>query len=399
MTRHHQTGSIYEAYGAYHLKFYQTVVTVEGKTVRKQRSHRLCEVAKGRKKAKSEAADFIASINATDLRAIVGADLTVADYFEKHYMPYCKQVVTLTGKARQKPSTIRDHQQLWNQFLKPHFGTTTLQEYEARRGNRFLESLKDSQKKTTLRHIRAAASTIFKRAVLEERIKSNPWRDVQIPADAIASDRTKYYTLEEAEDIISALVDHVDAQLILALACFLGLRPGEIAGLKWSDVDLDGGWLHIRRSVVRGVEGTPKTLESLAAVPIIDAVRVPLELWRQKSSNHDDWLIGSRNGTAVDLHNLVARVIRPHVEGNIKCVRCKKVPTASQHKYKSLYAGRRCAATLAIQRTGGNFAVAQRLLRHKSLKTTLDVYNKGLTDLALQQGMEHAYPTAKRLES
>jgi len=119
----------------------------------------------------------------------------------------------------------------------------------------------------------------------------------------------------------------------------------------------------------------------------------------QKSGKHDDWLIGSRNGTPVDLHNLVARVIRPHVDGNIKCVRCKKVPKASQHQWKSLYAGRRCAATLAIQRTGGNFAVAQRLLRHKSLKTTLDVYNKGLTDLALQQGMEQAYPTAKQLES
>jgi integrase len=274
MTRHHQTGSIYEAYGAYHLKFYQTVVTEEGKTVRKQRSHRLCEVAKGRKKAKSEAADFIASINATDSRAIVGADLTVVDYFEKYYMPYCKQVIALTGKPRQKPSTIRDHQQLWNQFLKRHFGSTTLQEYEARRGNRFLESLKDTQKKSTLRHIRAAASTMFKRAVLDERIKSNPWRDVQIPGDAVASDRTKYYTLEEAEDIISALVNHVDAQLVMALACFLGLRPGEIAGLKWSDIDLEAGWLHIRRSVVRGVVDTPKTLESVAAVPIIDAVRV-----------------------------------------------------------------------------------------------------------------------------
>jgi integrase len=44
-----------------------------------------------------------------------------------------------------------------------------------------------------------------------------------------------HYTLEEAEDLISALVNHVDGHLILALSCFLAPRPGEIAALKWED--------------------------------------------------------------------------------------------------------------------------------------------------------------------
>ena len=37
----------------------------------------------------------------------------------------------------------------------------------------------------------------------------NPWHDVQMPDDAIEADPTQHYTLEEAEDIISALVDRV----------------------------------------------------------------------------------------------------------------------------------------------------------------------------------------------
>ena len=37
---------------------------------------------------------------------------------------------------------------------------------------------------------------------------------------------TGVYTLEEIENVISALVDHVDCQLIMALA-FLGLRKGD----------------------------------------------------------------------------------------------------------------------------------------------------------------------------
>ena len=42
----------------------------------------------------------------------------------------------------------------------------------------------------------------------------------------------EHYTWEEAENIISALVDHVECQLIVTLACFLGLRLGEIEGLR-----------------------------------------------------------------------------------------------------------------------------------------------------------------------
>ena len=97
-------------------------------------------------------------------------------------------------------------------------------------------------------------SAIFTYAIRERAITGltvNPIHDVLLPEDAIVSPPTKHYTLEEAEDIITALVEHVDCQLIMALGCFLGLRPNEILGLKWED--FDGETLSIRRGVVRGV--------------------------------------------------------------------------------------------------------------------------------------------------
>jgi integrase len=56
-----------------------------------------------------------------------------------------------------------------------------------------------------------------------------------------------------------------------------------------------------------------------------------------------------------------------------------------------MYAGRRCAVTLAISLSGGNYQVAQRLLRHASLKTTLDVYDKGLTKDQMRDALVAAY--------
>jgi integrase len=86
---------------------------------------------------------------------------------------------------------------------------------------------------------------MFSEAVERGLRNDNPWH-VKLPKDCKESKATAHYTMEEAENLISTLVDHVDAQLVLALSCFLGLGPAEIAGLQWGDVDK--AWIHIRRN-------------------------------------------------------------------------------------------------------------------------------------------------------
>ena len=81
-----------------------------------------------------------------------------------------------------------------------------------------------TQNKNTLKHIKALGSSIFGYAVAEETIKLNPWRELKLSEDAIEPKATQHYTLVETEDIISALVDHVDCHLVLALSCFLADR-------------------------------------------------------------------------------------------------------------------------------------------------------------------------------
>jgi integrase len=57
--------------------------------------------------------------------------------------------------------------------------------------------------------------------------------------------------------------DETDHGPMLRLAAFSGLRRGELCGLRWSDVDLDGGSLTVRNTRVvlvhAVVEGTPKS--------------------------------------------------------------------------------------------------------------------------------------------
>jgi integrase len=431
-----QSGYVYEASGALYVRYWTSEI-VDGKPQRVQRSERLSDVddkhylsrvtdkKTGKKRLVISSAlklklnDKMHKVNSQAVTRRPGQDMTVDDFWETRYLPYCEETVALTGEPRKKPSTVRGYKQIWNQHLKEHFADTSLQDYEPWMGTDLLQSLTAKQGKATLKHIKALGGSIFKRAVIERRIKVNPWHDVEMPEDAVESDATPHYTLEEAEDIISALVDHVDCQLVLALACFLGLRPGEIAALKWEDFDTKTNLVHIRRSVVRGVVGTPKTPESLASLPLPAQIRIPLELWRQqvecdkaelKAKGIDDesngYVFESRNGTPVDLHNLTSRVIRPHIEGEHykthgkaqECIRCNKVPKSSGREWKTLYAGRRCAATAVIEANNGNLAIGQALLRHKSQITTAVFYKKAVTPETLRNGMKMLEAAAKSMK-
>jgi integrase len=254
--------------------------------------------------------------------------MPVADFWEQIYLPYCEAVVPITGEPRKKPSTVPGYKQIWNQHLKGHFGKVTLGEYDPYKGTQFLESMTGTQNKNTIRHIKALGCSIFKRTLTEQRVKMNPWHDIQMPDEAVDGTATRHYTWKEEENIISALVGHVDCQLIVALACFEGLRPGEIEGLLWEDFDQES--IHIRRSVVRGRIGTPKTEESIASIPLLDAVKVPLELWRQKRGNRTEgWLFPTEAETPAALNNFVNRIIKANSEEKRNRVEARRAVSRS----------------------------------------------------------------------
>ena len=375
----HQTGHVYEASGAFYVRFYtgRQKLNKKGALKPEMSSHRLCETndkyySRTCKAVKLLRDQFMSTVNTQPI--YTGADIRIADFWEQRYLPYCEAIRPVDGQPRKKFSTLYGYRQIWRQHLKPHFADLTLQEYTPAMAKRLLHGLKDSQGKATLKHVRSLAAAIFKHAVNEEILTVNPWREIPIPDDAVESAATEHYTIGEAEDMISALVDRVDCQLILALSCFLGLRPGEVAAVRWEDFDSEE--VHIRRSVVRGKVGTPKTLEALADLPLIDRVRVPLELWRQKcGSPTEGWVFPSANNTPIDLHNIIARVIRPAIE-------------AKGLRWKGMYAGRRGAGTAIIEITNGNGAVGQALLRHKNMSTTLAFYKKQISAGGLRAGMK-----------
>jgi len=371
MTRH-QTGYIFQsASGTFHVRYYDTAI-VDGQPVRVQKSRLLCHKDEKHFSCTCKAVKllrdaFMRTVNVVEQ----GADLRIADFWESTYLPFVRE--------NMKASTVTGYEQIWNQHLAAHFGKTTLAEYRTHLASAFLLSLTKTQGRQTLNHIRSLMSGIFSHAVNMGLVSTNPMTGCRILGRVRPPAATSWYTLEEAENIISALCSRVDAQLVISLGFFAGLRPSEIAGLQWADFDVqDGtGFVNIRRAVVRGVEGTCKTPESVATLPLLPAIIVPLLLWKEQCLRSglgmQKWLFENSKGGPADLREMVRRVMRPCAE-------------KAGLVWKGLYAGRRGSATAIIGLTNGNVAAAQELLRHKNMATTLAFYKKQ-TQSALQDGL------------
>jgi hypothetical protein len=61
----------------------------------------------------------------------------------------------------------------------------------------------------------------------------------------------------------------------------------------------DGASVNIRRASVRNHVGTCKTPESVATLPLLPQVLIPLVLWRQKKGNPSEgWVFPNERGKA-----------------------------------------------------------------------------------------------------
>lgn len=350
--KRHQRGSIQEKSGAFYLLYR---ITENGE--RKQVCHYLCakdrNAGHGSRTApavRELAEDFMRGINGSD--GGQQEDLTVVKFWDDTFVKFVEEKDANGNFINFKSSTVQGYKQVWNKNLKPHFAEMTLREYRTHHGSLFLTRLAKTYGPYTLKNIKNLASALFTHAINVGKLDSNPWHDCKVLGKQLPKGKTGYYSLEEIENIITALVDCVECQLIMALAYFFGLRRGEIQGLQWGDVDAD--WLHIRRNKVNGVVTTLKGKKKEKDFPLIQPVKGLLSLWRAKSKADEVWLFEKT------LQNTARLRIIPALEKN-------------KLEWKGFHAGRRGLGTIMKQLTGSSTA-GRDLLGHTDEVVTQEHY-------------------------
>lgn len=195
--------------------------------------------------------------------------ITVSEYLERWLRDYAKVNVA--------PSTYHRYEQIVDR-LRPLIGSRRLQDLkpahiQAAYGSLLGEGL---AARTVLHHHRVLREALHQ-AMRWQFMTHNPADAVTPPRPA----RTEMRALDATE--VHALLDGcADDQMrtIIYTAVTTGMRLGELLGLRWSDVDLEGGTVHLVRAAQYMPETgvtfrTPKTSRSRRSIALSEeSVRV-----------------------------------------------------------------------------------------------------------------------------
>lgn len=128
----------------------------------------------------------------------------------------------------------------------------------------------------TVNYYRITAQQIFRSAVINRIITFDPTAGVSWPGQ----DNGTHRMLNRGE--VAVLTAHWPEHPMGALAMFMlyaGLRRGEVLALRWDDIDLTAGFIHVRHALQVQDDGNvfnisaPKTKSSVRDIPILPMLR------------------------------------------------------------------------------------------------------------------------------
>jgi integrase len=171
----------------------------------------------------------------------------------------------LDGKRKLRPSTRRAYESHIRVYLVPTIGHVRLSALRADHLDAMYETirsgaLRKAPSAATIRRLHATLHSALATAYKRRLIAHNPAGQVELEA-APRNARAVWSPSDLATFLQHVAADRLGAAYHLVAAT--GLRRGELCGLRWYDVDLDGGALVIRQQHVEVgrdiVVGEPKT--------------------------------------------------------------------------------------------------------------------------------------------
>src|SRR5262249_41187553 len=181
--------------------------------------------------------------------------------------------------------------------------------------------------------------------------------------------------LEGQARTLLAAVEGERLYTLYAAALATGMRQGELLALRWRDLDLDSGFLAVRRSV-RFVSGTgfvfdaPKTKRGRRTIGLSPAVCVALQEHRQAQGVEK-----ARLGAAWEYPELVFPTsVGTPIQGSwlLRHLR-QRLPRAGLPAIR-FHDLRHTAATILLSHNV-NPKVVSEMLGHSSVAITLDIYS------------------------
>lgn len=276
------------------------------------------------------------------------------------------------AKVKVRPSSHQTYKGYIENHIKPNIGDIPIEKLTSLQLQKFYRRLltegrvprieSENQPKglsaKTVRNINQVISSAMDMAVKHKLILSNPTDGCELPK----VEHKEMHTIH-AEQLGAFLREAKESGVyeLYYLDLATGLRRGELLGLKWEDVDLTHGVIHVRRQVYRidgEVKEVPlKTKNAYRNISISkDAVEMLKEMEKHRIS---EYVFPSPTGGPISpdsVLNMLHRVLKR-----------AGLPAVRFHDLRHTF------ATLALQ-NGVDIKTVSGMLGHFSAGFTLDTY-------------------------
>ena len=275
---------------------------------------------------------------------------------------YCLKELPKESTDRKRRKTKRVYEGNLKNHILPRWGHYEIRDIASVEVEEWLERLKLAP--SSRAKLRNQMSTVFRHGIRWGWIgqHQNPIAMVRCSSRRLSIPVT--LNVEEFRALFSALPDRERAMGIICATA--GLRISETLGLKWEDIDFQKGQANVVRSVVDGEVGRCKTEVSQQPVPLDDLALEELKSWRRITmyATDPDWVFASPTlfgKMPVWAISALQRVLQPAAR------RAGITKRIGWHTFRHTYSS-------LLSEYGSDMKVAQELMRHAKVSTTMEIY-------------------------
>jgi integrase len=257
----------------------------------------------GKEEAESALAAMLHPIN-SGVTQMAKPVYTFEQFITEVYLPFCRR--------SWKESTAGTSEQIVNTHLITAFGPMMLQAIRRDDMQDFLGRKALELSSSVVAHLRWFLNAIFKLAMSDGLVLNNPAAELRIPRRCQPGREMRPLTEEEVNQYLE--VFGLREKLIVRLAIFEGMRPGEILALRWKSVRDE--MIRVEQRVYKRLFDTPKNGKAREGATS-DGTLALLKQWADlaQDPNPEGFVFPSENlSTPLSADNVWRRNMKPKLE-------------------------------------------------------------------------------------
>lgn len=288
-----------------------------------------------------------------------------------------------------RESTKRYYNDVYSKHISPYLGNFKLTDITQYQIKKIIKELQEKGYQfETCNKIRVLLIDMFNKAMINELVRKNPAKGISLKRN---EDVNRRVLSQEEQTIFFDCSKGTFYDNLFVVAVSTGIRIGELAALRWSDIDWDNNVIHITRTLVyQKYEDdehkefhfeNPKTRTSIRDIPINRQCEIALKKqFLQKSvvttkqpitkkidENYADLLFTTKFNTPLNSQIVCDAIKKIIDEINLTRDYIDEIEQFSAHCFRHTFATRCFEAGISPK-------TVQTYLGHATLQMTMDLY-------------------------